>query len=82
LLAGTQEAAELPTYYKVGDRVLVHDPNPPYRLWEGRIAKAEELLIEVSVPSRPAGELMSAESKLIHKIPMSWSRDCEFCRAG
>jgi hypothetical protein len=83
LLAGTQEAApELPTYYKVGDRVLVHDPNPPYRLWEGRVAKAEEPLIEVSVPSRPAGELVSTESKLIHKIPMSWSRDCEFCRAG
>jgi ATP-dependent Clp protease ATP-binding subunit ClpA len=33
------EAPLLP--YKVGQRVLVHDPNPPHRLWEGRITVAE-----------------------------------------
>jgi hypothetical protein len=27
--------------YKVGQWVLIHDPNPPHRLWEGRITVAE-----------------------------------------
>ncbi len=83
LLAATEKAApEPPTYFKVGDRVLVHDPDPPYRLWEGRVAKAEEPRFDIAVSGRPEGELVSTEAQLLHRIPMSWMRDCPFCRAG
>jgi ATP-dependent Clp protease ATP-binding subunit ClpA len=68
--------------YLVGERVLVHDPEPPYRLWEGRVTQAEERLYEISIAGRAAGESMTAERKLIHPVPMSWTRDCPFCRAG
>jgi ATP-dependent Clp protease ATP-binding subunit ClpA len=68
--------------YKLGDRVLVHDPDPPHRLWEGRVAKADELQCEISIPGRPAGEVVMADSKLIHPVPMGWTRDCPFCRSA
>jgi hypothetical protein len=71
---------ELPT--RVGDRVLVHDPEPPYRLWEGRVTEADGDLYEISVPGRAAGELVRAEGKLIHPVPMRWTSDCPFCRVG
>ena len=72
---------ESPTY-QVGDRVLVHDPDPPYRLWEGRVEKVDGPFFEISIPGRPAGELVVAELERIHQIPISWTRDCPFCRAG
>jgi ATP-dependent Clp protease ATP-binding subunit ClpA len=42
---GAEEQGLEPPNYKVGNRVLVHDPEPPYRLWEGRVAAAEGELI-------------------------------------
>jgi hypothetical protein len=71
-----------PPVYNVGDRVLVHDPDPPYRLWEGRVVKAEELSCEIFIRARPDGDMVTAESKLIHPVPMKWTRDCELCRFG
>jgi hypothetical protein len=68
--------------YKIGDRVLVHDPDPPYRLWEGRVAKAGGTRYEISVRGRSEGELVDAELQLIHPVPMRWTNDCPFCRAG
>jgi hypothetical protein len=35
---------------------------------------------EISVPGRVSGELVKAEGKLIHSIPMTWTDDCPFCR--
>jgi hypothetical protein len=67
---------------KVGDRVLVHDPEPPYRLWEGRVIAADGELHEISVPGRAHGEVVKAEGRLIHPVPMRWTDDCPFCRAG
>ena len=67
---------------KVGDRVLVHDPEPPYRLWEGRVIAADGELYEISVPGRAHGEVVKAEGRLIHPVPMRWTDDCPFCRAG
>jgi ATP-dependent Clp protease ATP-binding subunit ClpA len=66
--------------YNVGDRVLVHDPDPPYRLWEGRVAKAERQRYEISILGRPERELVEAELTLIHPVPMRWTHDCPFCR--
>jgi ATP-dependent Clp protease ATP-binding subunit ClpA len=82
LPAGTEEPGPEPPAYKVGDRVLVHDPNPPYRLWEGRVTKAEEPHLDISIPGRSDGEFVTAELKLIHKVPMTWTRDCPFCRVS
>jgi len=82
LPAGTEEPGPEPPAYKVGDRVLVHDPDPPYRLWEGRVLKAEEPHLDISIPGRSDGEFVTAELKLIHKVPMTWTRDCPFCRVS
>ncbi len=68
--------------YQVGERVLFHDPDPPHRLWEGRVTNAEQMRWEISIPGRPAGESVTADLKLIHSVPMSWTRDCPFCRFG
>jgi len=83
LLAGTHEepgaGAFLPAY-NVGERVLVHDADPPYRLWEGRVAKATDAGYEVAIPEHPGGEMVTVNSTRIHSIPMRWTRDCTFCR--
>jgi ATP-dependent Clp protease ATP-binding subunit ClpA len=70
---------ERPTY-SVGDRVLVHDPEPPYRLWEGRITTTEAQQLEISVPGHPTSELVKAPSNLVHPVPTGWTRDCPYCR--
>jgi ATP-dependent Clp protease ATP-binding subunit ClpA len=70
-----------PLPYKVGQRVLVHDPDPPHRLWEGRITMTEGRQYHVSVPGHAQSEVVKAEEKRIHPIPMTWTRDCPFCRA-
>jgi Clp amino terminal domain, pathogenicity island component len=71
-----------PLTHKVGDRVLVHDPEPPYRLWEGRVIAADGGLYEISVPGRGPGDVVKAEGRLIHPVPMRWTDDCPFCLAG
>jgi hypothetical protein len=68
--------------HQVGDRVLVHDPEPPYGLWEGRVTKAEGEVYEISVPGHARGDIFNAEAKLVHPVPMRWTDDCPFCRAG
>jgi len=65
----------------VGSRVLVHDAEPPYRLWEGRVTKVEGDLYEISVPGRASGELVKTQGTHIHPVPMRWTSDCPFCRA-
>ncbi len=64
-----------------GSRVLVHDAEPPYRLWEGRVIRVEGDLYEISIPGRAFGELVKTQGKLIHPVPMRWSSDCPYCRA-
>jgi ATP-dependent Clp protease ATP-binding subunit ClpA len=71
-----------PVAYELRQRVLVHDPDPPYRLWEGRLVRAEESNYEISIPGRIEGELVKADRNRIHPIPMSWTRDCPFCRVS
>ncbi len=77
---GAEESVERPLAYKAGDRVLVHDANAPYRLWEGRIAGVHELHYEVSVVGHPEGEVVTVELRRIHPVPMTFTRDCPFCR--
>jgi len=67
--------------HKVGQRVLVHEPDPPFRMWEGRIAAIEQTNLAVRIPGRQAGEEIVATFDAVHPIPMISTRDCPFCRA-
>ena len=78
--AGAEEASGERRGYQVGERILVHDPEPPYRLWEGRVTNAAGQQLEIAVPGRTAGEHVKADAKLIHRIPIGWTRDCPYCR--
>ncbi len=69
-----------PEVYRVSDRVLVHDPDPPHRLWEGRVMGAEDLFLEIFVPGRAEGEFVRAAIKFVHSIPVVSTRDCPFCK--
>jgi len=81
-LTDTGERPEAPLpHYKVGQRVLIHDADPPHRLWEGRITTAERKSYEVSVPGHPVDGVVKAEERLIHPVPMKWTGDCPFCKA-
>jgi ATP-dependent Clp protease ATP-binding subunit ClpA len=72
----------LPATFSVGNRVLVHDPDPPHLLWEGRINKVEEAEVyELIVAHHPGGEMVKADLRLIHPIPMIWTRECPLCKA-
>ena len=62
-----------------GARVLVHDPEPPHRLWEGRVAGAGPAGLEIEVPDRPTGEKMTVDAKLIHPVPTGPTLYCPYC---
>jgi ATP-dependent Clp protease ATP-binding subunit ClpA len=80
----TERGAEVPgrpPRYQVGQRVLVHDPDPPHRLWEGRVTKEDGDGWEIAIADRPAGEVLLAQPDFLHTVPMTWDRDCAFCRS-
>ena len=62
-----------------GARVLVHDPDPPYRLWEGRVVGSGPRSLEVEVQDRPAGARMSVDPMQIHPIPTGPTVMCKYC---
>jgi ClpA/ClpB-like protein len=77
LRAGQQPAAE--AWPAAGTRVLVHDPDPPYRLWEGLVLghQGGEVVISVPLhPSQPEARLPAAE---LHAIPVRYTGDCRRC---
>jgi len=85
LPAGTEEEPSRrpePVAYRVGKRVLVHDPDPPFRLGEGRVTTSNHPSYEISIAGRLEGEQVKADAKFIHPVPMSYTRDCPFCLAG
>jgi hypothetical protein len=62
-----------------GARVLVHDPDPPHRLWEGRIVAAGPQGLEIEVADRPAGGKMIVDAMLVHPIPTGHTLYCRYC---
>ena len=85
LASGTEEEPAPrpePAGYRAGERVLVHDPDPPFRLWEGRVTTSNHPSYEISIPGRIEGDHVKADAHFIHPVPMSYTRDCPFCRAG
>jgi len=81
LANGMKEQLRERQTYEVSDRVLVHDLEPPYRLWEGRVSNVEGEQLEISVPGRAAGELVTVALKLAHPVPMRWAGDCPYCQS-
>jgi ATP-dependent Clp protease ATP-binding subunit ClpA len=77
--AGAETAHKQLGSYRLGDRVLVHDTEPPHRLWEGRVTKVEGGYFEVAIPERPQGETVIAEPEYVHEIPLMWAGRCRFC---
>ena len=57
------------------------DLDPPHGLWEGRVVEAEGARYLISIPGRLSGEEVTTDEKLIHPIPMTWTRECRFCLA-
>jgi hypothetical protein len=67
--------------FEVRARVLVHDPEPPHRLWEGRITGHEAGSFTVEIAGHPAGEEFLVDPVRMHPIPPLAARRCEFCQA-
>jgi ATP-dependent Clp protease ATP-binding subunit ClpA len=76
---GAEVAYKQSSSYRIGDRVLVHDTEPPHRLWEGRVTKVEPGHFEVAIPERTHGETVIAEPEYVHEIPLMWAGRCRFC---
>ena len=65
-----------------GARVLVHDPEPPYRLWEGRVTGhgEEDGTVLVTIPDHPRTPEATVAPDLLHPIPMRPGVPCDRCR--
>jgi ATP-dependent Clp protease ATP-binding subunit ClpA len=74
--------SEINRIFGIRSRVLVHDPQPPHRLWEGRITGHQADRFRVEITGHPGGEEFLVESERMHPIPLLSSRRCEFCQAS
>ncbi|MBJ7597721.1 MAG: hypothetical protein DLM67_25845 [Candidatus Nephthysia bennettiae] len=64
-----------------GSRVLVHDPDPPYRLWEGIVAGHDRGRVVVQVPLHPIRPEARLPATALHSVPLRFSGDCQRCLA-
>lgn len=64
-----------------GARVLVHDPEPPHRLWEGRVIGVDNDAFVIAVEDRPAGASLTVGIALIHPVPTGPTFMCRYCQA-
>jgi ATP-dependent Clp protease ATP-binding subunit ClpA len=64
-----------------GSRVLVHDSEPPHRLWEGRVVAVDQGVFVVEVPDRPGGDRVTVEMGLLHPVPTGPTFMCQYCRS-
>ncbi len=69
------------SYPGEGARVLVHDPDPPYRLWEGRVLRVDAGIFLINIADRPAGTEVRATQRAIHPIPTGSTFGCPYCQA-
>lgn len=73
-------AAPVPDWPQAGARVLLHDPEPPFRLWEGTVVARTGELATVEVlyhPERTLAEIPVAE---LHAIILEGATECPRCR--
>jgi ATP-dependent Clp protease ATP-binding subunit ClpA len=64
--------------FRPGARVLVHDGEPPHRLWEGIVLSATADEVRVRVVGHPATEEFSAGLDKVHAIPPRVG-SCPYC---
>jgi ATP-dependent Clp protease ATP-binding subunit ClpA len=69
-------------FFEFGSRVLVHDREPPHRLWEGRISSHDGHHFRVEIPDHPEGGSFLVEFERLHPVPMLTSLGCAFCQAS
>src|SRR5256885_11838629 len=64
-----------------GARVLVHDPEPPYRLWEGTVTAVVEdgRSVLVSVPDHPTRPEAHVARLEVHPLPLTSTAGCPRC---
>ena len=78
---GEPEPLVVERIFEIRARVLVHDLDPPYRLWEGRITGHEGGNFTIEIAGHPAGEEFLVDPPRIHPIPPMDARRCEYCQA-
>jgi hypothetical protein len=52
-----------------GTRVLIHDPEPPYRLWEGSVVESDQGQVSVAVPMHPTRPEARVAASELHLVP-------------
>jgi hypothetical protein len=62
-----------------GERVLLHDAEPPYRLWEGTATAREGGQVKVSVPGHPDRCEATVPTEELHAIPLRLYPGCKRC---
>ncbi|HLQ60746.1 MAG TPA: Clp protease N-terminal domain-containing protein [Candidatus Acidoferrales bacterium] len=65
-----------------GARVLVHDPEPPHRIWEGRLEGLEEdgQVARIAVANHPSRKrIHRAGWDRVHALPLAPTLTCAFC---
>jgi Clp amino terminal domain, pathogenicity island component len=63
-----------------GARVLVHDPEPPYRLWEGSVSAHRGGEVTVVIPGHPSRTEVNLPASELHVMPIQHGGACERCR--
>ena len=85
-VAAAQEAFFI--WLKVGSRVLYHDPEPPYRLWEGRVVEHDTvgdpptLNVRVAIEAHPTTTEVVVPAGQLHRIPLASTAGCPRCQHG
>jgi hypothetical protein len=64
-----------------GDRVLVHDPEPPYRLWEGMVTSRAGNEVGVTVEGHPTRTASTLAPWELHPIPAHSTQGCARCKS-
>ena len=68
--------------FEIRARALVHDPEVPCRVWEGRITGHKEGRFTIENAGHPAGEEFLGDPPRMHSIPPLAARRCEFWQAS
>ncbi|MDQ6918138.1 MAG: hypothetical protein M3Z98_02145 [Candidatus Dormibacteraeota bacterium] len=74
------QSARVDRIFEVRARVLVHDRNPPHRLWEGRVTGHEGDRFQVEIDDHPGGRVFLVEPELMHPIPLYGALTCQLCQ--
>jgi hypothetical protein len=75
-------------WLKIGSRVLYHDPDPPYRLWEGRAIEHDtagdppSMNVKIEIDGHPTTPEVVVPAGLLHRIPLTSTAGCLRCLHG